>query len=127
LNSPIACSFSLLSGKVSTISNARLIMTSSAVRYTWYCSGKCSVTYSLIYSLAWLRKYCMSELIEASDTCYLYLTQTSGSHFNYLRPTPFYLFIFGAQSPGFFLVNITLSSFLALSNHCIEVTTACRV
>jgi hypothetical protein len=37
--------------------------------HTWYCSGKCSVTYSLMASLAWLRRYCISKLIEAFDTC----------------------------------------------------------
>jgi len=60
LNSSIACSFSVLSGEVSNISNARFIIAllSTAVRHTWYCSGKCSVTYSLIDSLALLSRYC---------------------------------------------------------------------
>src|SRR5919198_1623514 len=61
--------FSLVSGEVSNISNVCLSIVSNAVRHTWYCSGKCSVTYSLMDSLAWLRKYCISKLIEASDTC----------------------------------------------------------
>ena len=47
LNSSIPCSFSLLSGEFSKISNALLSISSSAVRHTQYCSGKYSVTYSL--------------------------------------------------------------------------------
>ena len=69
LNNSIACSFSLLSSEVSSISNACLIIVSNALRHTWYCSGKCSVTYSLMDSLAWLRRYCISKLIDAFDTC----------------------------------------------------------
>ena len=69
LNSSIACSFSLLSSVVSSISNACLSIVSSAERHTWYCSGKCSVTYSLIVPLACSRRYCISRLIEPSATC----------------------------------------------------------
>src|SRR5918912_742694 len=69
LNNSIACSFSLLSSDVCSILYACLSMVSNALRHTWYCSGKCSVTYSLMDSLAWLRRYCTSELMEAIDTC----------------------------------------------------------
>jgi hypothetical protein len=69
LNSSIVCSFSLLSSEVSSISYVCLSIVSSAIRHTWYCSGKCSVVYSLMDSLAWLRMYAMSELMEALDTC----------------------------------------------------------
>jgi hypothetical protein len=69
LNSSIACSFSLLSCDVSSISNACLRIVSNVQRHTWYCSGNCSVTYSRMHSLACLRRYAISELIEAFDTC----------------------------------------------------------
>src|ERR671931_2107617 len=69
LNTSIACSFSLLSSDVCSISNVCLSIVSNALRHIWYCSGKCSVTYSFIDSLAWLRKYCISEVIEVLDTC----------------------------------------------------------
>jgi hypothetical protein len=69
LNSSIACSFSRLSSDVSAISNARFIIESSATRQTWYCSGKCCVTYSLMFSLACSCRYCTSVPIEDVDTC----------------------------------------------------------
>jgi hypothetical protein len=69
LNSCIACSFSRLSSVVCNISNACLRMVSNAERHIWYCSGRCSVTYSLIVPLACSRRYCTSELIEALETC----------------------------------------------------------
>ena len=51
LNSSVACSFSLLSWELSKISNTRLIISFSALRHIWYCSGRCSVTYSSMDSL----------------------------------------------------------------------------
>jgi hypothetical protein len=51
----------------SSISNARLVVSSNAVRHTWYCSGKCSVTYSSMDSFAWLRKYCLVILSHGSE------------------------------------------------------------
>ena len=58
-----------LSSVVWSISNTRLSISSSAARQTWYCSGRCSVTYSLMDSLAYSRRYCTSEVMEAFDTC----------------------------------------------------------
>lgn len=69
LNKSIAYSFSLLPCELSYISNARLIISSNAEGHTWYCSGKCSVTYSLMDSLACSRRYCTSETMEVLDTC----------------------------------------------------------
>ena len=68
LNSFIACSFSLLSGDVSSISNARLIISSSAVRHTWYCSGKYSVAYSLMDS-GLAAQVLHIRLIDCFETC----------------------------------------------------------
>ena len=68
LNNYSACSFSLLSFDLVIITNAFLNTVSSAVRHTWYCSGRFCVVYSLMFSLACSRKYCTSSPIKDVDT-----------------------------------------------------------
>jgi hypothetical protein len=69
LKSSNAATFSLLSCASCSISYACFSMVSSALRAIWYYSGKCSVTYSLMDSLARLRKYSISSATAVFVTC----------------------------------------------------------
>ena len=119
MNNCIAYSFSLLSSVFCSMTNVFLSIVSNADRHIWYCSGKCSVVYSLMDSLARLRRYCTSSTTQVLAIC------SSRAISEWFMPRDFNWITFSRRHcncsallfklSDFYLMNITSVGFLALS------------
>ena len=78
------------------LTNCFVSVASKAERHTWYCSGKCSVTYSLIVHLACSRRYWTSEVIAVLDTCNLEAISWWVIPLTLISTTLFLYFLFAA-------------------------------